>query len=129
MRREYSQFYSSTSRKDIFVENRALAGGPPHGHRHCHSVFRSWSFARPVALLEFLPRATRAWVVAADFGAGADDLLYRGRFGAATGHFRLLEFTLFLALELVLDFVYGRRNVARPLAVGGREGRTLLRRC
>src|SRR5882672_2018389 len=100
MRREYSQFYSTTSRKDIFVENRALAGRPRHGHRHCHSVFRSWSFARsfarPVALLEFLPRATRAWVVAADFGAAADDLLYRGHFGAATGHFRLLEFTLFL---------------------------------
>src|SRR5882724_1892025 len=116
MRREIPKFWQSDLSKGHFL----LKTGP--------RLPKPRSFARAVTLLELLAGAAGTRVVAANFGAGADDLLDGRLLGPATSHFGLLEFALFLALELVFDFVNRRGNITRALAVGRRKSRAIFGR-
>src|SRR5882724_10575723 len=109
MRREIPKFWQSDLSKGHFL----LKTGP--------RLSKPGLFARAVAFLEFLAGAAGAWVVAADFGSGANDLLDGGLLGSAASHFGLLQFALFLALELVFDFVNRSGNAARWTAIAPTE--------
>src|SRR5258708_877551 len=116
MRREIPKFWQSDLSKGHFL----LKTGP--------LLSKPRLFARAVAFLELLAGAAGAWVVAPNFGTGADDLLDGGLLGSAASHFGLLQFALFLALELVFDFIDRRGNITRALAVGRRKSRAIFGR-
>src|SRR5712672_3258971 len=109
MRREIPKFWQSDLSKGHFL----LKTGP--------LLSKPRLFARAVAFLELLAGAAGAWVVAPNFGTGADDLLDGGLLGSAASHFGLLEFALFLALELVFDLIDRSGNAARGTATATTE--------
>src|SRR5690242_4643380 len=81
---------------------------------HCRVIAKTVLSLRPVALLVFLPRSTRAWIVAAHFVGTAHHLLHGLRF-PAPGHARRLELAALLPLEGFLQIVNRGCNVAwRP---------------
>src|SRR5580698_4301312 len=71
----------------------------------------SLSLVCSVAFFVFFAGAAGAGIVASDFIAGS--ALGRGFGGAAAGHARLFQLTLFLPLELLLDIVDRCRRLTR----------------
>src|SRR5713226_1524577 len=70
---------------------------------------------RPATFLVFLAASARARIVASNFCPRAHHLL--NLHVASTGHARLFQLLLFLALECLFDFVNRGRDLARRTSV------------